>query len=136
MAAVTPIVMFLAWIWINGWSGSQEGFIEAVVEISIGAVVAGSILGLVFDGTLGRGLIALITYGVVAWLAVLPINAVGSTWEELRAGRVSGPIEIGTSIGSYLLVGLVNSLYGFVYLLPFGAGWMLSLLLLRRAFLR
>ena len=42
--------MFLAWTAIDAWSGSRDGYIQASPKSPFGAVVAGSILGLVFDG--------------------------------------------------------------------------------------
>jgi hypothetical protein len=133
LAGVTPVVMFVAWNAIFGWGGTNSGFVQAVAQISFGAVVAGWIVG----GRVGRSLrgrlLGLVTYGVVAWLVVLPLNVAGSTWEGLRTGQVSGLPGILVAAGGYLLYGLVSSLYAFVYLMPFGTGWILTFLLLRRA---
>lgn len=133
LAGVTAIVMFIAWIAISGWSGTDGGFVQAVAQISIGAVVAGWIVGRRVGRSLLGWLLGLVTYGVVAWFVVLPLNVAGSLWEELRTGQVSGLPGILVAAGGYLLYGLVSSLYAFVYLMPFGAGWILTFLLLRRA---
>lgn len=133
LAAVTPIAIFIAWIAISGWGGTDSGFVQAVAQISFGAVVAGWIVGRRVGRSLRGWLLGLVTYGVVAWLVVLPLNVAGSTWEGLQTGQVSGLPGILVAAGGYLLYGLVGSLYAFVYLMPFGTGWILTFLLLRRA---
>ena len=132
LAGVTPIAMYGAWIAISGWGGTTSEFWLASAQIVLGAVVAGWIVG----GRLGRSipahLIGLVGYGFVARLVLLPLNVVGSTWEELRHGRVSDPAGIVVAAGGYLLYGFVSAIYTVVFLLPFGAGWLVTFLLLRR----
>jgi len=134
LAGVTPIAMFSAWIAISGWGGTSSGFVLAVAQIGLGAVVAGWIVG----GRIGRSvpgrLLGLVAYGLVGWLVVLPLNVVGSTWQDLHAGRASDPVGIALAAGGYLLYGAVSSIYAVVFLIPFGVGWILTFLLLRRAF--
>ena len=91
-----------------------------------------AIIGRFIDGTARRWFIGFLTYGVVGWLVVLPINAAGSTWAAFDAGQLTGPSDVLLSAAGYLLSGAVVSLYGFVYLLPFGAGWSLTMAVLRR----
>jgi hypothetical protein len=102
--------------------------------LSLGAVAAGWIVG----GRLGRSiparLLGLVAYGFVAWLVLLPLGVAGSTWEELHAGRVSDLLGVVASAGGFLLYGAVSGLYAVVFLLPFGAGWLVTFLLLLRAF--
>jgi hypothetical protein len=133
LAAVTPIAMFGAWIAIAGWGGTPIELLLATLEIALGAVVAGWIVG----GRLGRSiparLLGLVAYGLVGWLVLLPLDVAGSTWEEVRAGRVSDLLGVVTSAGGYLLYGAVSGIYAVVYLLPFGAGWIVTFLLLQRA---
>lgn len=136
LAGLTPIAMFGAWIVIAGWGGTTSEFVLAAAQIALAAVVAGWIVG----GRVGRSipahLIGLVAYGFVARLVVLPLNVVGSTWEELRAGRVSDLVGIVLAAGGYLLYGFVSAIYAVVFLLPFGAGWLVTFLILRRAFER
>ena len=82
------------------------------------------------------GFIGLVAYGLVAYLLLLPLNVVGATWEDVAAGRTSGAIELVVAAGLYLLYGLVSGIWVAVFLLPFGAGWMVTFLILRRAFER
>ena len=133
LAATTPIVMFVSWVAINGFSGSAGDFVLVLAEIVIGAVGAGWIVGRQIDGSVRRWFIGFVSYGVVGWLVVTPINAAGSTWASLSAGQLATPGDVLISAGGYLLYGAVVSLYGFVYLLPFGVGWALTLAVLLRA---
>ena len=71
---------------------------------------------------------------MVAYLVLLPLNVVGATWEDVVAGRTSGALELVAAAILYLLYGLVSAIYVSVFLLPFGAGWMVTFLILRRAF--
>jgi hypothetical protein len=132
LAGATPIGMFVAWAALSGWTGSVGSFVLVLAEIGIGAVGAGWIIGRFIDGTARRWFIGLLTYGVVGWMVVLPINAAGSTWAAFDSGRLTGPSDLLLSAAGYLLSGAVVSLYGFVYLLPFGAGWSLTMAVLRR----
>ena len=91
-------------------------------------------------GRLGRSvaasLLGLVSYGFVAWLVLLPLNVAGSTWEDVRSGRVSDLLGVVVAAGGYLLYGLVSGIYALVFLLPFGTGWMVTFLILRRIFER
>ena len=97
VAGLTPVMMYLAWIAISGWGGDASQFARATAEITLGAVVAGWIVG----GRLGRsfagGVLGLVAYGFVAYLVLLPVNIAGSTWEEVRSGRVSDLLELSRS---------------------------------------
>ena len=124
--------MYLAWIAISGWGGDAGQFVLATAEIMLGAVAAGWIVG----GRLGRSvagnLLGLAAYGFVAWLVLLPLNIAGSTWEDVRSGRVSDLLGVVVAAGGYFLYGLVPGIYALVFLLPFGAGWIVTVLILRR----
>ena len=130
------MAMYLAWIAITGWGGDASQFALATAEITLGAVAAGWIVG----GRLGRSvaasLLGLVSYGFVAWLVLLPLNVAGSTWEDVRSGRVSDLLGVVVAAGGYLLYGLVSGIYALVFLLPFGTGWMVTFLILRRIFER
>jgi hypothetical protein len=129
LAGLTPVAMVGAWIAIVGWGGTTVELVLAAVQIALGAVVG---------GRLGRSiparLLGPVAYGLVGSFVLLPLEVVGSTWEDLRAGRVSDLLGVVISAGGYLLYGAVSGIYAAVYLLPFGAGWMVTFLLLQRAF--
>ena len=69
-----------------------------------------------------------------AWLVLLPLNVVGSTLGDIQAGRVSG-LARGRRRGRRVLPSTASSsaIYVSVFLLPFGAGWIVTFVLLRRA---
>ena len=136
VAAVTPIAMYLAWIAISGWSGDARQFALAAAEITLGAVAAGWIVGGRVGRSVAASLLGLVAYGFVAWLVLLPLNVAGSTWEDVRSGRVSDLLGVVVAAGGYLLYGLVSGIYALVFLLPFGAGWVVTFLILRRIFER
>lgn len=126
--------MYLAWNAIAGWGGSASEFALATLEITLGAVAAGWILGRRVGPSIPGHILGLAAYGFVGELVVLPINLVGSTFGDIQAGRVSGLLEVvGAAVG-YVVYGFVSAVYLSVFLLPFGAGWMITFLLLRRAF--
>jgi hypothetical protein len=126
--------MYLAWNAISGWWGDASRFALATAAITLGAVAAGWIVG----GRLGRSVagivLGLVVYGFVAYLVLLPLNIAGSTWEDLRSGRISDLLGVVVAAGGYLLYGLVTAFYLSLFLLPFGAGWMATFLILRRIF--
>ena len=132
LAAVTPVAMYLTWIAISGWGGDPNRFALATVELTLGAVASGWILG----GRLGRSvaasLLGFVAYGFVAYLLLLPLNVAGSTWEDVQSGRVSDLLGVVVAAGGYVLYGLTTGIYVSLFLLPFGAGWMVTFLLLRR----
>jgi hypothetical protein len=136
LAAATPIAMFVAWIAISGWGGVTGAFVLAATQIALGAVVAGWIVG----GRMGRSMlghvVGLVAYGFVAYLVLLPLNVVGSTLGDVQSGRLSDLGGVVLAAGGYLLYGAVAGLYATVYLLPFGAGWIVTFFLLRRVFER
>ena len=136
VAAVTPMAMYLAWIAISGWSGDARQFALAAAEITLGAVAAGWIVGGRVGRSVAASLLGLVAYGFVAWLVLLPLNVAGSTWEDVRSGRVSDLLGVVVAAGGYLLYGLVSGIYALVFLLPFGAGWVVTFLILRRIFER
>ena len=133
LAAVTPIAVYLAWNAIAGWGGSVGQFVLATAEIALGAGVAGWIVG----GRIGRSIpgriLGLVAYGFVGTLVLLPLNVAGSTLDDVHGGRVGGTLEVVGAAFGYLAYGLVSSLYVSVFLLPFGAAWMATFILLRRA---
>ncbi len=128
--------MYGAWIGISGWGGSSSQFALSSAAIALGAVVAGWIVG----GRMGRSipghLLGLAAYGFVARLVLLPLGVAGSTWEDVQSGRASDLAGIVLAAGGYLLYGAVSGIYTLVFLLPFGAGWIVTFLILRRAFER
>jgi hypothetical protein len=136
LAAATPIAMLGAWIVISGWGGTTGQFVLSAAQFALGAVVAGWIVSRRLGRSIPGRLVGIVAYGLVGWLVVLPLNVVGSTWEELQAGRVSDPVDLVLAAGGYLLYGAVSAVYAVVFLLPFGAGWLVTFLLLRRAFER
>ena len=132
LAAITPIAMFGAWIVISGWGGTASEFALAMAQITLGAVVAGWIVGGHLGRTIPGYLLGLVVYGFVGRLVLLPLNVAGSTWEDLRSGRVSDLLGVVVAAGGYLMYGLVSAIYTLVFLLPFGVGWIVTFLILRR----
>ena len=134
LAGVTPVAMFATWIAISGWGGSAGEFFLAAAEITLGAVVAGWIVGGHLGSSILGRLLGLVAYGLVAWLVLLPLNVLRSTLGDIQGGGASDPIAIFLAVGGYLLYGAISGLYAVVYLLPFAAAWLVTFLLLRRAF--
>ena len=134
LASVTPIVMFGAWIAISGWSGTVGGLVVALTQITLGAVAAGWIVGGRIGGSFRGRVLGFVAYAFVAWLVLLPLNVVGSAWEDVQSGRTSDLGEVVLSTGGYLLYGTVLGIYALVFLLPFGAGWIVTFTLIRRVF--
>jgi hypothetical protein len=132
-AAVTPVTMYLAWNAIAGWGSSGAAFLLATLEITLGAVVAGWIVGGRVGCSIPRHLVGLVAYGFVGALVLLPLNVAGSTIGDVRAGRVSGLLDVVATVAGYVVYGLVSAAYVAVFLLPFGAAWMITFVLLRRA---
>jgi hypothetical protein len=136
LAGVTPIAMFGAWVAISGWGGAPIELVRGRVAISLGAVAAGWIIGVRLGDSITGLLVGLVTYGPVAYLLLLPLNVAGATFGDLQAGRLSDAVGIVVAATGYLLYGLVAGIYTFVFLLPFGAGWIVTFLILRRVFER
>ena len=132
LAAVTPLAMFGAWILISGWGGSAIELARGIAGVGVGAVLAGWIVGARVGGSIAAWIVGLVAYGFVAYVVLLPLNILGAIWEDVSAGRTSNAIELVASASLYLLYGLVSAIWVSVYLLPFGAGWMVTFLLLRR----
>ena len=128
--------MYVAWLAITGWGGTAGEFALATVEIALGAIVAGWIVGGHVGRSIGSRLLGLFAYVFVARLVLLPLNVLGSTWDDVQSGRVSDFPAILVAAGGYLLYGLVSAIYTVVFLLPFGAGWIVTYLILRRVFAR
>ena len=131
LAAVTPIAMFGAWIGFSGWVDPAGEVAVAVTAIAFGAAIAGWIVG----GRIGRSIpkgLGFVVYPVVAWFVLLPINVAGGTLVDLHAGRLVDAIGVLVAATGYLLYGLVAGVYVFFFLLPFGAGWLVTFLILRR----
>lgn len=133
LAAVTPIAMFGAWMGFSGWVAPAGEIAVAVTAIAFGAAIAGWIVGGRIGRSIPRGL-GFVVYPVVAWFILLPINVVGGTVVDLNAGRLVDPIGVLVAATGYLTYGLVAGVYVFVFLLPIGAGWMVTFVLLRRVF--
>ena len=133
LAAVTPIAMYGAWIAIAGWGGTPIELIRGLAGIGLAAAAAGWIVGSRVGRSVAGRLIGLIAYGLVAYLLLLPLNVLGGTWEDFAAGRTSSAVELVGAAGLYLLYGLVSGIWVCAFLLPFGAGWMVTFVLLRRA---
>ena len=109
-----------------------------LTQIALGAVAAGWIVG-GSNGSLDprQPLSGSRRMARRPGLVLLPLDVVGSTWEEVQAGRVwpswrSGrrrrllpvgpdPVGIAVAAGGYFLYGTVSALYTLIYLLPFGA---------------
>ena len=132
LAAVTPVTVYLAWNVNAGWGSSGGAFLLATLEIALGAVVAGWVVGGRVGRSLPRHILGLVAYGFVGALVLLPLNVAGSTLGDVRAGRVSGVLEVVEAMAGYLVYGLVSAAYIAVFLLPFGAAWMVTFVLLRR----
>ena len=109
-------------------------FVRGIAGIGICAVAAGWILGARIGRSIPGRLLGLVAYGLLGYLLLLPLNVVGATWEDVDAGRTSSAVELVASASLYLLYGVVSAIYVSIYLLPFGAGWMFTFLILRRAF--
>jgi len=133
LAAVTPMTMYLAWNVIGGWGSSGGAFLLATLEIALGALVAGWIVG----GRMGRSIpgyiLGLVSYGLVGWLVLVPLNVVGSTVADLQDGLISGLLEIVVAAVGYAVYSLPTGIYAVLFLLPFGATWIVTFVLLRRA---
>ena len=103
------------------------------LEITLGAVVAGWIVG----GCVGRSIpghiLGLVSYGFVGWLVLVPLNVAGSTVADLQDGRISGLLEIVVAAVGYVVYSLPTGIYAVLFLLPFGAAWIITFVLLRRA---
>ena len=136
LGAVTPVAMYLAWIAIAGWGGDVSQFVLRTAELTLGAVAAGWIVGGRLGRSIGASLLGFVVYGFVGWLVLFPLNIAGSTWQDVQSGRVSDLLGVVVAAGGYLLYGLVTGIYVSLFLLPFGAGWIATFLLLRRAFER
>ena len=134
MASVTPIAMLGLWIAISGWGGTPIELVRGVAGIGLGAVAAGWVVGARVGRSMVGRLVGFVAYGLVAYLLLLPLNVVGATWEDVAAGRTSGAVELVVAATLYLLYGLVSGIWVAVYLLPFGAGWLVTFLIVRRAF--
>jgi hypothetical protein len=132
IAGVTPVVMFIAWSMISPWDGTPVEFVQGLAIIAAIALVAGWIVG----GRSGRSfrsmLLDTVAYPAVAWLIVLPIGVVGSTWTGVLDGSLGDPAEVFTSMFFLLLYGAVSAIYVIPLLTPFGAGWALTYYLMRR----
>lgn len=126
--------MYGAWLFIAGWGGTSGQLVIASAEIAFAAVVGGWIVGRRLGRSVPARLGALVAYVFVARLVLVPINVVGSTWEDLRAGRISDLVGIVGAAGGYVLYGAVSAIYTTAYLLPVGAGWLVTVLILRRTF--
>ena len=133
LAAVTPVTMYLAWNAIAGWGSSGGAFLLATLEITLGAVVAGWIVG----GRVGRSIpghiLGLVAYGFVG--AARPPAAQRRRLDsgDLQDGRISGLLEIVVAAVGYVVYSLLIGIYAVLFLLPFGAAWIVTFVLLRRA---
>ena len=126
--------MYGAWIGVSGWGATGTAFVLSAAEIAIAALVSGWIVGGRLPPSIAGRLVGTVAFGPVAYLVLLPFNVLGATWEDVQVGRVSSGLEaLAAGIG-YLLYGALTATYVGLYLIPFGAAWMLTLLLLRRAF--
>jgi hypothetical protein len=132
LAAVTPITMLLAWLLISGWDINTRSFAFAAAEYAIAGVSAGWIVGSRVDRSVAGGVIGAVAYGFVGWLVLVPINVAGAVWSDAQAGRVSDVLGIAAAAGGYLMYGLIVGAYVFAFLLPVGAGWMVTFVLLSR----
>jgi hypothetical protein len=134
LAALTPIAMYGTWNALSGWGGSTAGFIVASTQIVLGAIVAGWIVGGILGRSVARHLLAVVAYGSVAYLVLLPLNVLGATWADVQSGRASDLTAIVVAASGYLLYGVATAMYVTVFLLPFGAAWVATFVLLRRVF--
>jgi hypothetical protein len=125
--------MYLSWNVVVGWGGDASQFALATAEIVLGAVAAGWIVGGRMSRSIPGHILGLVAYGFVGLLVLFPLNVAGSTVGDVLAGRVSGVLEVLVAAATYVLYGFVSGLYASVFLLPFGAGWMVTFVLLRRA---
>ena len=132
IAGVTPVAMFVAWTTISGWGGTTIEFVQGLAIIAAIALVAGWVVG----GRSGRSvrsvLLDTIAYPVVAWLLVLPVGVIGSTWTGVVDGSLSEPAAVVTSMFFMLLYWAASALYLIPFLIPFGAGWAVTYYVLRR----
>ena len=126
--------MLAVWFAISGWGGTPIELLRGIAGIGLGAVAAGWVVGARVGRSMVGRLIGLVAYGLVAYLILLPFNVIGATWEDVAAGRTSGAIDVVGAAGLYLLYGLVSGIWITVFLLPFGTGWVVTYLILRRAF--
>jgi hypothetical protein len=128
--------MYGAWIGISGWGGTPVELVRGSVLIGLAAVVAGWIIGARVGRSLASELVGLVAYVPVAYLVLLPVNVLGAALEDVSAGRSSNALELVIAAATYALYGLVSAIYVSVFLLPFGAGWIATFLVIRRVFER
>lgn len=136
MAAVTPIAMFASWVMVSAWGGTTLELVRGMVLIGLAAIVAGWIIGARLGRSITSALVGLIAYAPVAYLVLLPLNLLGATLEDVSAGRSSNALELVVAATFHLIYGLVTGLYVSIFLLPFGVGWIVTFLILRRVFER
>ena len=134
LAAVTPIAMCGLWNAYAGWSGTATGFALAMAGIALSAAVAGWIVG----GRVGRSLVGyilgIVAFTPVGYLVLLPLAVIGSSWESIQAGGLANALDLVGAVAAYLVYGVVSAVYVSLFLLPFSAAWMVTFLLMRRAF--
>ncbi len=133
LAPVMPVTMYLAWNLIAGWGSSGGPFLLATLEIALGAVVAGWIVGRRVGRSIPGYILGVVSYGFVGWLVLVPLNVVGSTAADLQDGRISGLLEIVVAAAGYAVYSLPTGIYAGLFLLPFGVGWIVTFVVLRRA---
>lgn len=133
LAGIAPSLTFVAWISIARWNGTTGEFLLSLTTISVAAVVAGRIVGSRLGGSVRSSLLGVVAYSGVAWLIFVPLGVIGSTWQRVQDGSITDPAAVVVVVAGLLAYALVSSIWVPIYLMPFGAIWMVTFRLLGRA---
>ncbi len=130
-AGLTPTLMLFAWLQITGWSGDASQLAVAIFLLGAVAVAAGVIVGPRLGAGIRASLVGVIAYALVAWSIYVPVGVIASTVGGIADGTLQGVAAIVGSVVGYLAYALVTSLYVWIFLVPFGIGWILTVRILR-----
>ncbi len=133
LAGVTPTLMLFAWIQITGWSGDSNQLVVAIFLLGAVAVAAGAIVGPRIGPGLRASLVGVIAYALVGWCIYVPVGVIGSTVQGIADGTFRDITALVGSVVGYLAYALVTSLYVWIFLVPFGIGWILTVRILERS---
>lgn len=117
LAGIAPGLIVVAWTWIAGWSGTPGAFLVSLIAISVVAVVAGWVVGSRVGASIRSSM----------------LGVIGSSWQGIQDGSLTGPVAVVVVMFGLLAYGLVSSIYMVMLLVPLGTAWMVTLRLLQRA---
>lgn len=133
LAGIVPGLIVVAWTWIAGWSGTPGAFLVSLIAISVVAVVAGWVVGSRVGASIRSSMLGVVAYAAMAWLIYVPVGVIGSSWQGIQDGSLTGPVAVVVVMFGLLAYGLVSSIYMVMLLVPLGTAWMVTLRLLQRA---